>query len=214
MQQNRASTQPMALQNLAAQPLQQQQSSGLIVHSTSNTVPIQLQPQGSEVFLHVYDLNSSTKRMNVGAFHLGVEVYGQEIFFSVEGILSCKPAGHKRHIHKQSVHLGHILHSIHEVKAIITDMGEEWTGSSYTVIGRNCQSFAVAFVERLGFGKDGIPADYCRQSDLGAGWRDTTVGGAATYVLNRMMGSAGSQSLGSIPSRSNSGKNLASGSAS
>lgn len=154
-------------------------------------------PESSEVTLHVYDLHSVTKRMNIATFHLGIEVYGQEIFFSVEGILSCMPAGHKRHIHRESLLLGRTCLRTHEVKLILEEMGKEWKGNSYSVIGRNCQTFAVAFAEHLGLGSDIIPTEYRRQSDLGSCWRDTTLGGAAATVLNRMFGSAGSQTLAS-----------------
>lgn len=181
------------------QPDGQRSVSGGALKNLAVGAPIQRQvsPTSSEVILHVYDLHTVTKRMNIGTFHLAVEVYGQEIFFSVEGILSCVPAGHKKHIHKQALPLGRTFLRTHEVKLILDEMVKEWKGNSYAVFGRNCQTFAVAFVESLGLGSDCIPAEYRRQSDLGSGWRDTMIGGAAASMMNRVFGSAGSQSLAS-----------------
>jgi hypothetical protein len=156
---------------------------------------------GSEVVLHVYDLHSVTKRMNIATFHLGIEVFSQEIFFSRDGILSCKPAGHQRHIHKQALILGRITLRPMEVKAILEEMGrKDWTANSYNILGCNCQTFAVAFAELLGLGDNCIPQEFRRQSDLGAGWRESVpnIGGLSSFVLNRMLASTGSASV-SIP---------------
>lgn len=184
------------LQNLAGDLPKQESSSQL---KTS-----------SEIILHVYDLHSVTKRMGIGTYHLGIEVYAQEIFFSVEGILSCPPGGHLGHIHRETLFIGRTVLPPIEVKRILEELGQEWIGSSYSIIGRNCQTFAVAFVESLGMGSDCIPAEFRRQSDLGSGWRDTGIGGAAAYMLNSVLGSGGSKSLGS-QSVSNSGSGKSSG---
>lgn len=188
----------MPLQNKAVD-LPQRHSSG----ASTRTHP-QREMSVSEVILHVYDLTLMTKRMNIGTFHLAIEVYGQEIFFSVEGILSCKPAGHQKHIHRQTMFLGRTFLKPQEVKSILEQMGQDWKGSTYNIIGRNCQTFAVEFADLLGLGDDCIPEDFRRQSDLGAGWRGSSVGGATAWMLNRVLGSAGSQSLGSASSQSGS----------
>merc|ERR1712124_245969 len=102
------------------------------------------------VILHVYDLDRMTKRMPgmMAFYHMGVEVFQQEVFFSVVGILSCKPGGHQTHIHKKAVPLRHTIFSYQQVKAQLEEMSKEWKGSSYNLAGRNCQTFAVAFAEK------------------------------------------------------------------
>jgi len=194
------------LQNLAGD-LPQQERSSLSIRPQVNSTQLNT---SSEIILHVYDLHSVTKRMGIGTFHLGIEVYAQEIFFSVEGILSCPPGGHLGHIHRETIFIGRTFLRPVEVKVILEELGQEWMGSSYSIIGRNCQTFAVAFVESLGMGSDCIPAEFRRQSDLGSGWRDTGIGGAAAYMLNSVLGSGGSKSLGS-QSASNSGSGKSSG---
>lgn len=154
---------------------------------------------GSEVILHVYDLDKRTKRLPgmMAFYHIGIEVFKQEIFFSVQGILSCKPGGHQTHIHKKTVDLGHTAFDDHQVKAILEQMGQEWKGNCYSLTGRNCQTFAVAFAEKLGLGTNCIPAELHWKWDIHS--NSSSVGGAALGLLGRML-----QSKSGSGSRANS----------
>lgn len=165
-------------------------ASGALKNLASATpVQHQIVRSGSEVILHVYDLDRITKRLPgmMAFYHMGLEVFKQEIFFSVEGILACKPGGHQTHIHKKTVHLGRTMLDAYQVKALLEEMGKEWQGKSYSLTGRNCQTFAVAFAEQLGLGRDCIPSELHWKWDVQAG--GSGVGGAARGFLGRMLSS-------------------------
>jgi len=124
---------------------------------------------GSAVTLHVYDLvkfasivnrpDSWGRRCNVGLFHCGVEVHGEEYCFqyfydaweaqSMSGVLSHPPRGHPVFNHRESVNVGYTLASALEVKDIIKDLEQLWTSQSYHLTERNCVDFADAFVTLL-----------------------------------------------------------------
>lgn len=123
-------------------------------------------PSTNEVRLHVYDFNRLTKHTGLRVYHLGVSVYNREFYFCGAGILSQSPGSHSEHIHKDSLSLGHTNKCFAEIKAILTDMMKEWKGESYSVIRRNCQSFAVSFVEQLGLASGNIPNEFRRHSDI------------------------------------------------
>lgn len=166
-----------ALKNLAA------------VRPVSQEVQNQVVRNGSEVILHVYDLDRMTKRLPgmMAFYHMGVEVFKQEIFFSVQGILACTPGGHQTHIHKKTVNLGRTMLDAYQVKAILEEMGEEWKGSCYSLTGRNCQTFAVAFAEKLGLGSTCIPRELHWKWDVHAS--RSAAGGVARGLLGRMLSS-------------------------
>lgn len=158
-----------------------------------------------EVWLHAYDLHSATKAAGLPFFHVGIEVHGWEYFFSDTGIYRAAPASHAIHVHREAIPLGKTHLSALEVQSLLQDdLAERWTGDSYSLIGRNCQTFAMDFCVRLGLGEDVIPLGYRRLSDIGAGWRNSTFAGLAATLLSPLLASAGgsvrscgSQSLGS-----------------
>lgn len=145
---------------------------------------------GSDVVLQVYDLHRYTR--SSGLFHLGIEVYGQEFFFSCEGIMSCRPGKHQGHAYRCSVPIGHTAMSTRQVQELLSAMSKEWTKGIYRILDNNCQTFAIAFCERLGLPSDSVPAEYRRHSEVGGRWRGTAVGNVTSSLLQRVFSSAGS----------------------
>mmetsp|Transcript_58026 Transcript_58026/g.149353 ORF Transcript_58026/g.149353 Transcript_58026/m.149353 type:complete len:222 (-) Transcript_58026:104-769(-) len=122
------------------------------------------------VYLHVYDLGKdvSMKILNglmapagVGAFHAGVEVYGEEYAYGGRhddrsGIFCCIPKGNRDHDFRKTVHMGETKLTRKEVKQLVMAMGSRWLGHRYDILSHNCLNFADAFCEALDVGR--VPA--------------------------------------------------------
>lgn len=111
------------------------------------------------VLLNVYDLSKEFLLSNDisqevlelgGAFHAGVEVYGQEWSFSTDGVDYNYPKTHDVHVYRQSIVIGYTDLEPEEVQSMIEDeMSMEWRGSSYDLLSRNCCTFSRALCARL-----------------------------------------------------------------
>jgi len=117
------------------------------------------------VILHVYDLgqnvevqalNSVLGAFGTGAFHCGVEVYGDEFSFNWKnegsGVFKCPPRACPGHTYRTSVDMGFTTLSPMQVEWILRVLREEWPGRSYHILNRNCCSFSDAFCKALGVG--------------------------------------------------------------
>jgi len=130
----------------------------------SGSVPVRIRAS-PVVRLQVYDIWDFATRAGLPIYHLGVEVFGSEVYFSARGVQSCKPAGHRIHPHRETVELGETSFSIHEIRSIVKLLKQAWRMEDYNILGHNCQSFAVDFTARLGV--QPIPWRYCCFSRLG-----------------------------------------------
>lgn len=122
---------------------------------------------GHEVWLHIYDLGSVSGRLNemwlrnvnLGAFHCGVEVLGDEWSFqgfqdawdnpNLSGIVRNKPQEHSAYIYKESIFMGRVQLSEDCIDRIIDSAMDEWAANSYHIVNRNCVTFAEEFVTTL-----------------------------------------------------------------
>jgi len=118
----------------------------------------------TSVILNIYDLpdltkvNKCTMFLGLGAFHSGVEVYGEEYSYGFpEGIYNVEPKTAPYVRYHSSIYLGEAPYSEEEVLDIIEQLEIEFTGESYHAITKNCNHFTDAFCLRLV--KRGIP-DY------------------------------------------------------
>jgi len=118
-----------------------------------------------EVFLHVYDLDQVTAKLNdlalrnigLGAYHCGIEVLGDEWFFvwgdssssSGTGVLYMEPKSHQVHVYKESVSLGHSPLTEDDVRNAIADAMDAWSADSYHIVNRNCVHFSEDLASRL-----------------------------------------------------------------
>eukprot|EP01065_Artemidia_motanka_P006482 TRINITY_DN13191_c0_g1_i1.p1 TRINITY_DN13191_c0_g1~~TRINITY_DN13191_c0_g1_i1.p1 ORF type:complete len:299 (+),score=43.96 TRINITY_DN13191_c0_g1_i1:125-1021(+) len=111
----------------------------------------------SDVFLNVYDItgwNWLIGNMGLGAYHSGVEVYDGEYCFGrdvegVTGVHCVRPRSYDQHVYRETIHLGRTRLSRRAVERLVDDLAEEWQGSSYHVVRRNCNHFAEILSQRL-----------------------------------------------------------------
>eukprot|EP00746_Dinoflagellata_sp_MGD_P167712 gnl/MRDRNA2_/MRDRNA2_98565_c0_seq1.p1 gnl/MRDRNA2_/MRDRNA2_98565_c0~~gnl/MRDRNA2_/MRDRNA2_98565_c0_seq1.p1 ORF type:complete len:215 (-),score=30.26 gnl/MRDRNA2_/MRDRNA2_98565_c0_seq1:329-973(-) len=90
-----------------------------------------------------------------GAFHVGVEVYGQEWSYGLAesgtGVSAIEPPKvHPSHHYRGSLFLGHTALSHQEVTHVLGELAHSWQGNGYHYIHRNCCAFAHEFCQRLG----------------------------------------------------------------
>lgn len=116
----------------------------------------------SFVFLNVYNLGMLPTVLNaimiplagVGAFHAGVEVYGDEWSYCRcdlpdVGIVGTRPRQHPLHEYRESVPLGQTELTRHGVQALLAWLQHQWRGGEYDRLSRNCIHFADAFCKEL-----------------------------------------------------------------
>jgi len=115
-----------------------------------------------KVWLHVYDIDAIAARLNeavlkslnLGVFHCGVEVLGDEWFFAwgetdVTGIIWNEPRSHHVHVYRESVCMGETPLSEAEIRGVIAHAMDSWPANSYHPLTRNCVSFAEELVGSL-----------------------------------------------------------------
>jgi len=123
--------------------------------------------QGNKVWLHVYDIGPLALRLNqmvlrhanLGAFHCGIEVFGDEWSFSgvyeawddptICGVRRNEPKRDPFFLYRESMMLGHTPVSDDAIEDIIFTLREEWPANSYHPVLRNCVTFAEAFAQVL-----------------------------------------------------------------
>lgn len=141
-----------------------------------------------DVFLNIYDLNSSVAPLNrvamdvlqLGAVvHVGVEIFGEEISYGGNGVKLSVPRKNPNYIYRRAVPMGKSEHSQEYVEVLIGKMWEEWKGSDYDILAHNCGTFGDAFCRLLGVG--GLPKWVTRLAETADAIR-TPIVGAARYV--------------------------------
>jgi hypothetical protein len=139
---------------------------------------------GREVWLHVYDLGHFAghlnefvlRKANLGAFHAGVEVIGQEWSFmgfydawdnsELTGVVQNAPCQHPSYLFKESIFMGTSPFSEDRIEAIMMEMCERWRANSYHWVSRNCIDFAEELCVAVG-AKQQFPAYLRGAIDLG-----------------------------------------------
>lgn len=122
------------------------------------------------VWLHVYDLNNTTKFLlnhwifsrlaGLGAFHCGVEVLGAEWSFQADpwcqdqgsdrtGLMCLSPKRHPVHIYRESLLLGTSAMSVYDIWQALLQLEQQWPANSYHTVKRNCTDFAEELVQAL-----------------------------------------------------------------
>jgi len=142
------------------------------------------------VTLHIYDvgrledlgpsgvqaLNRCLRPLGTGAFHCGVEVFGQEWSFRSDsrgtGVDACRPKRCEDHTYSDSMHMGHTPLSKPEVLELIFVLEKEWPGISYDSLRRNCCHFCDTLCVQLGVGH--LPPWITNLANVGAALIDTT----------------------------------------
>eukprot|EP00747_Dinoflagellata_sp_TGD_P169592 gnl/TRDRNA2_/TRDRNA2_198940_c0_seq1.p1 gnl/TRDRNA2_/TRDRNA2_198940_c0~~gnl/TRDRNA2_/TRDRNA2_198940_c0_seq1.p1 ORF type:complete len:218 (-),score=23.97 gnl/TRDRNA2_/TRDRNA2_198940_c0_seq1:125-778(-) len=116
---------------------------------------------GNKVFLNVYDLGPCITRANDlfadvlglgGAFHVAVEVYGKEWYYSVKGIVVNEKITrhHDIHVYRQSVDMGETSMTDEEVdRHVRHEMIQHWKGAAYNDFCHNCYGFSDELLWKL-----------------------------------------------------------------
>lgn len=132
------------------------------------------------VTLHIYNVGTSNevqainkvlRVLGTGAFHCGVEVYGTEwsyraTSFRIPGVFSRRPRDCEGHIYSESVPMGMTMMSFRHVHEAIRVLSEDWLGTKYDLLKRNCCHFCDVFCHVLGVGT--IPAWITSLASTGA----------------------------------------------
>lgn len=154
---------------------------------------------GLDVCLNIYDVSQATfiQRVNNvlaneylplkfgGVFHAAVEIHGLEWSFAKtphgqSGIECWQPRGHPLHHFRETVQLNSTDMSAETLADVISDIIEEYPGSSYDLLRNNCCHFCEDFCGRLGAGP--FPSWLHRLARAGAGI-DTTLKVIARDIL-------------------------------
>ncbi|CAE8627560.1 unnamed protein product [Polarella glacialis] len=119
-----------------------------------------------EVLLHVYNLGPVTGRLNellmganLGAFHCGIEVLGEEWSYqgfhdafddpTLSGVVRNEPREHPAYPYRTTVSLGKTPFDEEAIDDALDRMAEEWSASSYHLVRRNCITFVEEFSAAL-----------------------------------------------------------------
>lgn len=119
----------------------------------------------AKVVLHIYDVSTDPSigevnkilvAMGTGAFHGGVEVYNKEWSYGYtakgSGVFCCEPKGCTAHIYRESIVMGDTKLNPKEVGAVLEKMMEEWPGTDYNLLRKNCVIFSDTFCQKIGVG--------------------------------------------------------------
>lgn len=163
-------------------------------------VPVKQETSRAPVTLHVYEASwLATADSSLPIVHLGVEVYDIEFSFSDEGIWCSRPGSFDKFRHRHTILLGYTRLNRCELHNLMLDLKDQWPGTSYRLVGCNCQTFAVALCERLGLGPC-IPARYVYFAEPWTLAGAVGLGSPTSLAMSGLpCGSGGGRPLGSAP---------------
>jgi len=117
------------------------------------------------VWLHIYDVSGNTvKWMNniirpvgTGAFHAGVEVYGNEWSFGYAlehrtGVYNVRARSNTQHRYRESIPMGATDLTEAQVMEIMETLKKDWLGNTYDLLQRNCCHFSSHLCREFGVG--------------------------------------------------------------
>jgi len=128
--------------------------------------------------VHVYDLHRDVNDVGwvfgIGIFHTGIEIYGKEYAFgyhddeSASGVFAIAPrSAPAPATYRETIELGATPLSEGECERAIARLSREFTGPSYDLLTRNCNSFTEAMAEAV-MGETGkVPAYVNRLARIG-----------------------------------------------
>jgi hypothetical protein len=138
--------------------------SGRFVSNILEVGEMRLPAEGEVVWLNIYDVmapfqlvNDLAKQVGSGAFHAGVEVFGQEWSYGWRefgsGVYSATPMSNDRHKYRESVAMGVTPLSSGELNVLIDKLRIKWVGKDYELLTHNCCHFTDAMCRDLGVGQ-------------------------------------------------------------
>eukprot|EP00411_Alexandrium_monilatum_P015661 CAMPEP_0175263714 /NCGR_PEP_ID=MMETSP0093-20121207/41930_1 /TAXON_ID=311494 /ORGANISM="Alexandrium monilatum, Strain CCMP3105" /LENGTH=192 /DNA_ID=CAMNT_0016558237 /DNA_START=14 /DNA_END=592 /DNA_ORIENTATION=+ len=121
--------------------------------------------------LHMEAVNKVLRRMGTGAFHCGVEVYGEEFSFrggdhAGTGVFWQAPRTNRFHSWVEALPMGMTTMLKVEVMMLVRRLRKAWPSKDYDILKRNCCHFCNDFCQLLGVGS--IPRWVMHLADTGA----------------------------------------------
>eukprot|EP00420_Gonyaulax_spinifera_P032941 CAMPEP_0197881216 /NCGR_PEP_ID=MMETSP1439-20131203/8779_1 /TAXON_ID=66791 /ORGANISM="Gonyaulax spinifera, Strain CCMP409" /LENGTH=303 /DNA_ID=CAMNT_0043500813 /DNA_START=51 /DNA_END=962 /DNA_ORIENTATION=+ len=118
------------------------------------------------VRLHVYDYtgkpvvsgaNAVLHAVGSGAYHVGVEVHGQEWSYrrtedGSSGVFSRPPRESDEHTYREAERMGRTELSQREVDTLLQELSQEWLGRDYSLLRQNSGHFCNELCRQLGVG--------------------------------------------------------------
>ncbi|KAJ0819390.1 putative PPPDE putative peptidase domain-containing protein [Helianthus annuus] len=111
---------------------------------------IECRKEGSvPVYLNVYDLtsiNGYAYWLGLGVYHSGVQVHGVEYAFgcheqATTGIFEGQPKQCEGFTFRKQILIGWTERNLREVRRVMEELAEDYKGTSYNLITRNCNHF-------------------------------------------------------------------------
>lgn len=156
------------------------------------------------IILHIYDVfaddrvqavNNVFRSVGTGAFHAGVEAFGEEWSFGCtsggSGITACEPKRNPCHRYREEVVMGTISMTPAEFEEVLKELEQQWLGPDYNLLTRNCCHFCDAFCRRLGVGP--LPEWVSNLASAGATTLDFF--SSATAAMNEAVGVAAEKAV-------------------
>lgn len=179
----------------------------------------------AEVNLHIYDvrgnvaveyMNTMFRMLGTGAFHVAVEVYGDEWSYGFldespgcTGVFNCEPGQNKEYgHHREMIAMGKTQKTWIEVDNILETLCAEWHGEDYDLLRHNCCHFSDAFCRRLDVG--GIPAWVMNLASVGGSLTDgiwKIVETPRDLLFHKAKAGGSSSAVSSSASRGENGEN-------
>ncbi|CAI9267392.1 unnamed protein product [Lactuca saligna] len=131
-------------------PVAPTSSSSSFIHTLSGRNSIRCRKAGSvPVYLNVYDLtsmNGCAYWLGLGAYHSGVQVHGVEYAFgshehATTGIFEGEPKRCQGFTFRKQILIGWTEMSLREIRRFMKELAQEYKGTSYNLITRNCNHF-------------------------------------------------------------------------
>ncbi|XP_022865618.1 uncharacterized protein LOC111385461 [Olea europaea var. sylvestris] len=143
----------------------------------------------AEVILYVYDVTISSSGYETtnyalvqlnnvckqvipigGVFHTAVQIYGDEEWGYWQcdkgsGVYSCPAGKNLSYTYRERIVLGRTNCSATKVSQILKELSQEWPGSKYDLLAKNCNHFCNELLQRLGVPK--LPSWVNRFADVG-----------------------------------------------
>jgi hypothetical protein len=105
-------------------------------------------------------LNDSFLRdSNLGAYHCGVEVLGDEWSYmgfhdawdnpNISGVVQNEPRKHRTYLFKETVYMGETHLAEEDVDHVIERMMDTWPACKYHIVTNNCTDFARELLKQL-----------------------------------------------------------------
>ena len=105
------------------------------------------------VYINIYDLhkiNNFIWYFGLGIFHTGIEMYGTEYSYGLNGGIYGSPPKSVMNLPlRETIYLGNTNKSYSEIYNIILDLKNDFKEENYNVLNKNCNHFCETLSDRI-----------------------------------------------------------------